>query len=230
MHCDHCCFSCTGKGTFMSQAVFDKCLALCKEFSWDCTLGGGEPTLHPKILDWTMQAALATIETSMEMDGPAVLVITNGKKTETAIKLAQLGHLGVIGAELSQDPWHDEIEERVIKEFTRYNKPFRSRDYGAPRKGNSTIRDVSENILARGRAIENDLSQKDQCACNSICIDPSGDFYRCGCRITKLGNILVDEIPQVCFDHPDECEKDLDRSEYSHDCTEEQAALVSEER
>jgi len=49
MACAHCCFSCTGKGTFMSQEVFDKALEIAKEYNMTVTLGGGEPTLHPKI-------------------------------------------------------------------------------------------------------------------------------------------------------------------------------------
>ena len=204
MNCDHCCFAATGRGTFMSETVFRKTLGIVKEFSGSVTLGGGEPSLHPKILEWCMEAALATIETSMDMDGPAVLVITNGKKTETAIKLAQLGHLGFIQADLSQDPWHDEIDEKVVREFTRYNKNFREKD-----RGHAGIRDVSGGVKAKGRAVENDLSDKEECCCSALFVKPNGDFYPCGCEKTKLGNILTDEIPEFMFNLTGECEDNI---------------------
>jgi len=204
MSCDHCCFAATGRGTFMSESVFNKALGIIKSYDGSVTLGGGEPTLHPKILDWCMEAALATIEASMEQEGQAVLVVTNGKKTETALKLAKLGHLGVICAELSQDPWHDEIDEKVVNEFTRFNKHRWER-----KRGNSGIRNVEGGIKGQGRALENDLSDVSGCACGALFIKPNGDFYPCGCQKTKLGNILTDEIPEFLFNYAGECENDI---------------------
>lgn len=204
MSCAHCCMAATNRGTFMSDTVFHKALGIVKEFGGSVTLGGGEPSLHPKILEWCMEAALATLETSMDMDGPAVLVVTNGKKTDVAIKLAQLGHLGVIQADLSQDPWHDEISEKVVREFTRFNKNQWTKE-----RGHAGIRDVSGGVKARGRAVENGLSDQDGCCCGALFVKPNGDFYPCGCEKTKLGNILVDEIPEFMFNYCGECEDDI---------------------
>ena len=201
MHCAHCLFSCTGKGSFMTAEVFEKCLAIANEYSMDITLGGGEPTLHPQFLKWTMQAVLATVETSMEQDGPAVMVITNGKKTEVALTLAKLAHLGVVQAELSQDEWHEYIDPQVVKEFSRY----KVKEYGTTSKSLARIRTVNR-IVVKGRAAENYLGDHDECGCSCLFIAPNGDFYRCGCKKTKLGNLLTDEIPESLWEHPDECE------------------------
>lgn len=201
MTCDHCYFSANGKGTLMSQEVFDKALAIAANYSNDITIGGGEPTLHPQILPWVMQAALSAIETSMDMDGPSVLVVTNGKKKDVAIKLAKMAHLGIIQCDLSQDPWHDPISPEVVKEFTRYNKPGTVNG-----KGNAGIRDVSSGVKKKGRAIENGLWRQKGCCCSTMLIAPNGDFYQCGCKKTKLGNILFDPLPDEIFQG--ECEFD----------------------
>lgn len=213
MRCAHCCMSCTGKGTFMTQAVFDKALDLAKRYGMDITIGGGEPTLHPKVLEWCMQAALACLDTSMEWGSPACLIVTNGKKTETAIKLAKMAHLGMIAAELSQDEYHDAINPKVVKEFTRYNRSVRdSGGFGMrEKKGYADIRDVTGGIKAQGRAIENHVDDMEGCACEAMFIAPNGDFYKCGCRKTKLGNIMdIDELPESITENPNECEKDID--------------------
>ncbi len=200
MSCAHCAFACTGKGTFMSQEVFDKCLEVAKEFSMYVTLGGGEPTLHPKCLKWAMDAALALVDVSLDMDGPAVMVITNGKKGKTAVELAKLCKLGVISAELSQDEFHDPIDESTVAAFKRYAS-FRD----VTNEGRNPVLDV-------GRARESHeaglLNVRDGCACSTLFIAPNGDFYACGCKTQKLGNILTDEIPQSYWDHSEECSRD----------------------
>ena len=209
MSCPHCCMNAPrgGKATFMSRKVFDKALEIAQEYGSGITLGGGEPTMHPNFLEWVVDASLACIDASMDMDAPAVLVVTNGKKTETALKLAKLAHLGVVCADLSQDSFHDEIDERVVEEFTRYNKGSR---WGERQRGYAGIRNVDGKVLARGRAVENSLSDEDRCACWALFIKPNGDFYQCGCAITKLGNILTDEIPYCCQENPGECEHDVE--------------------
>jgi MoaA/NifB/PqqE/SkfB family radical SAM enzyme len=207
MTCDHCCFSANGKGSYMTQEVFDKALEIAANFSNDITIGGGEPTLHPQILPWVMQAALASLDTSMDMDGPSVLVVTNGKKKDVALKLAKMAHLGIIQCDLSQDPWHDPISPEVVKEFTRYEE--KPNHYGDTQRKRSYagIRDVSSGVKKKGRAIENGLWRQKGCCCNTMLIAPNGDFYQCGCKKTKLGNILFDPLPYEIF--LGECEFDL---------------------
>lgn len=205
MTCEHCCFSCTGKGSYMAENVFQKALSLAVEYGWSVTLGGGEPTLHPKCLDWVMTAALATIDASMDMDGPAVLVVTNGKKKDIALKLAKLAHLGTIQCDLSQDEWHDPIDPSVVREFSRYsNREGRS---------HAGIRDVTGGVKDKGRAAENCIQDQNGCCCSALFIAPNGDFYHCGCKKTKIGNILTDEIPARNLESLGECEDYLNKNE-----------------
>jgi len=196
MACAHCCFSCTSKGTFMSQAVFDKAIAIAKEYSLWVTLGGGEPTLHPKCLDWVMQASLELVDVSLELDAPAVLVVTNGKKKSVAIQLAKLAKLGVIQAEVSQDEFHEPIDPETVKVFERY---------AAVRNVTGQYGDLP--VIDAGRASEECSNVREGCACPTLFIAPNGDFYGCGCKEKKLGNILTDEIPESYWEKADECHR-----------------------
>lgn len=52
MFCEHCGFSCTAEGEDMSMEVFERTLQVF-EGSY-ITIGGGEPTLHPKIFEMVL--------------------------------------------------------------------------------------------------------------------------------------------------------------------------------
>lgn len=178
MRCPHCCFSCTGKGSFMEQEVFDACLNIVKNYESECTIGGGEPTLHPKILDWLMQAMFECEDISCDKESPNVWLATNGSQTEIAIKISKMARLGMISATLSQDPWHDPIDYEVIKAFSQKSNYL-------------SIRDVSKNgALGVGRAKENNIYKKEGCACEDFFVAPNGDIYQCGCQITKICTIF----------------------------------------
>jgi MoaA/NifB/PqqE/SkfB family radical SAM enzyme len=198
MTCGHCCFSCTGKGSFMTAEVFEKALEIAKEYSQMVTLGGGEPTLHPQCEKWAMQAALELVDVSLDADSPAVMIITNGKRGKVAEKLAKLTKLGVIQAELSQDRFHDPIDPKTVETFKRY----------------AHIRDVTNggrgDVIGVGRASEDDnIPTREGCACSTLFIAPNGDFYGCGCKYKKLGNILTDEVGETYWDHAEECHREL---------------------
>ena len=203
MSCAHCCFSCTGKGTFMSQKVFDKSLEIAKEFSQLVTIGGGEPTLHPKCKEWVMKAALELVDVSLEFDGPSVLIVTNGKRSKIAVELAKLAKLGIIQAELSQDDFHDPIDQRTVEIFKRYAK-IRN-----VTSGNSPVIDVGRASQSHEEGL---LEVRDGCACPTLFIAPNGDFYGCGCKTKKLGNILTDEIPEACWENANECFRQLEEN------------------
>jgi len=179
----------------MSREVFEKAMSLAHDYQWGMTLGGGEPTLHPNLLKWVMDASLNCLDASMDMGSPAVLVVTNGKKKDVALKLAKLGHLGVIQAELSQDMWHDRIDPEVIREFTR----FPASRYGDKKVGHSGIRNVEGGVKGMGRALTNGLQ----------------DVDGCGCQTKKLGNILdlAEGLPKQLLDFPGECQSYVDKHE-----------------
>ena len=191
----------------MTQAVFDKCLEIARSYDCDITIGGGEPTLHPKCIDWVIQAAMSSVDQTINNDFPNVLIVTNGSITDKAIKLARLAHLGMIQADLSQDIWHDQIASKVVLEFERYNRSGRSES----RKGYAGIRNVEDCVKRQGRALENSIGDMDGCACSTVFIAPNGDFYQCGCRLNKIGNILTTDIDTLANDSLfcGECEKDL---------------------
>lgn len=197
MSCAHCCFSCTGEGTFMSRAVFQKCLDIAVDRSQQITLGGGEPTLHPNLIEWATEAAIALLDVTMDNDYPSVLVITNGKKSKPAQILAKMSRAKIISAELSRDLWHEEIDPETVAVFQRY----------------AEFRDVTRGVLAQGRAFENDLYVRPGCACPALFITPSGDFYGCGCQFQKLGNILTDPIPETYWENRDECANERKENE-----------------
>ena len=181
----------------MTQEVFDKALEIAKEFSMFVTLGGGEPTLHPKCLDWSMQAAFQLVDVSLDNDCPVVLIITNGKKAKPAIQLAKMTKLGIIQAELSQDEFHDPIDPKTVDAFKRY----------------AGIRNVTGQygetpVIGVGRALDECSNVRQGCACSTMFVAPNGDFYGCGCKVKKLGNILTDEVSQSYWDRAEECHKE----------------------
>lgn len=114
MSCEHCCFACTDKGEDISLQDAKKAIDEASESGdLDITLGGGEPTMHPQF--WEIAAyAVKTLDRVTEC---GVFVITNGKRTGDALALAWLADHGVLSAELSQDCWHDPIEEEVVEAF-----------------------------------------------------------------------------------------------------------------
>lgn len=185
----------------MSQAVFDKALEIAASRGEFVTIGGGEPTLHPKIIPWLMQAATALVDVTCDFDAPAVLIITNGKKTEVARKVAMMSKANIIRAELSQDEYHDPIDYSTVELFERI----------------ASTRDVTfggrSAVIDAGRAKENDLNVRQGCPCDTLFITPSGDFYGCGCKHKKLGNVLTDDIPESYWEHHDECHRELAEKE-----------------
>lgn len=179
MQCAHCGFSCARSGEHMSLAVLHRALALVQEYRGGLaiTIGGGEPTVHPSfwhIIDQVKKANPYPIPT----------VITNGKLTKTALKLASLAKNGYIRAFLSQDDYHEKIQQEVIAAF----KP--SGDLHDLRQ----IRTIfMGHIINVGRAKENGLGNVDSCLCNVPLIDPRGVIWRCGCKTESLGTVFLSD-------------------------------------
>lgn len=161
MTCAHCCMDAQATGQDMSLKTFRAAL---QEGDY-ITLGGGEPTIHPQF-EKMLLLAIATCE--------SVHIITNGKHKERALLLAKLARAGVIGAELSQDPYHEEIDEAVIQAFTR-SKP---RDAYNPDNDLRGIRDTSQKLLNAGRC---DWVEDESCCCEEEVVTPAGDIKPCGC-------------------------------------------------
>lgn len=192
MRCAHCCFAATGNGDHMSREVYMAALQLAAEYGDYITLGGGEPTLHPEFFVY-LDKAVEFHRKGLIEDAP--FVITNGASKRKAMKLYNRAlKEGDVHVELSQDPWHDPIDPEVVRAFRSHE---RESGYGRHRSSGNRIgvRTV-KTIVPVGRAIQfsNALPMQpkewSQCCCEDLLIDPRGDIWSCGCRHTKLGNVL----------------------------------------
>ena len=156
-------------------------------------LGGGEPTLHPNFWEF-LGLAIGNAE--------YVWLATNGSMTDTAIALAKLAKKGVIGCALSQDPWHDPINPKVINAFSE-GHPLKGREgwIKMDERGNDAreIRNVSSNKekMASFRDPE-DGGLPDICPCEDLFIKPNGDIHLCGCSDSpKIGTVFDGiELPE----------------------------------
>ena len=172
MKCAHCCMSATRKGEDMAWETF-KAAVDQDEYPG---LGGGEPTLHPQFEKFLFYA-IGKCE--------SVWLATNGGITDTALVLARLAQRGVIAADLSQDPWHDEIDPKVVEAFT---KPVDHGPYDA-----RNIRRVSGNVIRQGRAARRDFDglANDGCVCEDFFVKPDGTVRQCGCpKSPVIGDVF----------------------------------------
>lgn len=165
MACAHCGMNCTEQGEDMSFEVFKKSI----DHNDVIVIGGGEPTIHPEFEKFLFYA-LAHCE--------SVFIVTNGKKTDTALALAKLNKLEYhFGAELSQDPYHEPIEDRVVNAFEGH------------------IRDTSQKLINAGRC---DWGDDEVCICDGDAfVKPNGDVYQCGCDDSPKVGSVFDEILQA---------------------------------
>jgi len=164
MHCAHCGMSSHAKGKHMPMDTFKQALKFMEYQGEEAiAIGGGEPTTHPEF--WSI---LGQCIGSFEY----VWMATNGKNTEIALKLANMARRGTISVDLSQDPYHEQIEQRVVKAFQR-----RVRDNSDCRG----VKDTSKYLVNTGRAKLNDLGGYDTCLCPDNIILPSGKIKWCGC-------------------------------------------------
>lgn len=217
MSCAHCCMSCgkNYKGQHMDEYTFQKSLDFLKEYSEYITLGGGEPTLHPKFQDFLIRSIAYTQMYNIDL---APLIITNGSKTDISLWMLynMNGHerdfwdiaqnYGIIyqegnyfDVELSQDRHHDKsiVDDRVIDAFTHFNQ----------------IRNVDGNEIKTGHWRGN-YGRENVCTCPTWQIKPDGKIFLCGCDNSPcIGDIfrgLDWEIQETDFDgcwNTPECEK-----------------------
>ena len=177
MTCAHCCMNAVyapkaRRGLDMSMKTFASAIRLAEERGDTISIGGGEPTVHPKF--WQMLGI--TLGSAAEF----VWLATNGKMTETALALAGLAKGSErFGVALSQDRWHDPIDPRVVSAFKR---------------NGLEIRTVT-NIANVGRAKANGIATDDKCPCPGLMVRPNGDIFPCGCEDAPcIGNVNLGGI------------------------------------
>ena len=188
MRCPHCMFSCTERGRDMSIETVKAACRFTENEEEDLFIGGGEPTLHPQFWEILGLVMASNSAWACSTGTPPVGVVTNGRNAKDAIRLAQLAESGAIMASLSRDQYHEDIEERVVRAFTksemRRQDPHDFRDL---RGRISRVRGVG-----RGRNFEGP-TPCDDC---SLLIAPTGTVWRCSCRRESLGNI---RDPSLCI-------------------------------
>lgn len=196
MTCEHCCMSSSPrahkKSEDMSSWIFSQAVELAYNYGDDVTIGGGEPLLHDNFFNF--------LDKVIEMDfisggcGIHPLVVTNGKRKAQTWKLIDkyLDMDAPIAVDLSTDIYHDPIDDGIRQYFERYQKNRRN-NY-QHRAYNSAVigtRNTESFIIKIGRGI-NIPGAKEGCCCETPLVDVVGDVFSCGCKHTKIGNVVTD--------------------------------------
>ena len=176
MACAHCGYSCSPrKKQFMTIETLKAALSLADAYGESVVIGGGEPTTHP--LFWEF-FGLCMGKRNIEY----VWMATNGKIANTAIALAGLAYGSErFGVALSRDAFHEPISLDVIKAF---------------RDKELEIRDVTNVVVAAGRAKRTMVWSRIDCICEETTVDMQGEIWSCGCKKLSLGNVNNKERPR----------------------------------
>lgn len=174
MECSHCCYSCTSEGIDMDESTFKAACKIAEDYEDYITLGGGEPTIHPKFWQFI---GVALGHASSEM---GVYVVTNGKKKKTALRLARASR-GLLSSSVSNTQYHEGIDSEVLSAFKR-------------KDGRQTaIRGVLESVSRVGRGA-NVFFGEDRCVCNELFITPLGEIFSCACKVVSFGTVREPKI------------------------------------
>jgi MoaA/NifB/PqqE/SkfB family radical SAM enzyme len=185
MTCEHCCYRCTMRGKHMPRKVWQKAIEWATQDD-HVEIGGGEPTLHPDFWE-IIGKCLGTFD--------LVWLATNGSQTNTALALAGLARKGAISCALSRDRFHDPIDQRVVKAFTR-ETGYSANEIVGPfyRHDNDCreIRDVSTSKSGFSPFRDPDMGgDPNNCPGCGLFVTPSGKIKVCGCLDSPIiGNVF----------------------------------------
>jgi hypothetical protein len=164
------------------------------------TIGGGEPTLHPRFFD-ILERCLKRFD--------HVWFATNGSVTESMYRIhnimqdqdyesfectcteedleyyeCECDHQVIysnskLAVDISSDHYHDPIDERVVNLWKRMSKD----------NHNYNFRDVAHSgggVSNQGRAARTGAGQGNHCVCSDIIIKPDGRLKMCGCHFSPI--------------------------------------------
>lgn len=214
MHCDHCCMdSSRSRKGFMDEATFSLALSMAIDHDGCVTIGGGEPTLHPKFFDFLNDARRAFRNGDLSC---SPFVVTNGKNKRRALRLLKETQpdddCGMyvdsrfpngepktwhdepgVYVELSIDYFHEPIDPMIMRLYVDAQRRKDNNRYGRILEAAGT-RDTSGHIMPIGRALKNGIVAKDKtaCACETMFIAPDGKVFSCGCKHTQIGDLRYD--------------------------------------
>lgn len=191
MNCPHCCYSCSMRGKHGDYMMIRDSIAYARDHGGDecISIGGGEPTLHPKFFD-ILVACLT--------DFDYVWMATNGSQTKTMYRLRDIINQedsifqeDKLTIALSQDYFHDEIDHMVV---TMWEAGVKRRPQGFE------IRDVTrsaDGVAGVGRAKRTGAGWGERCVCSELIIKPDGRIKLCGCPGSPvIGDVHSGIIPQ----------------------------------
>lgn len=222
-HCAHCCYSCTMRGKHGDYNTIIGAIAFARNQDEESiAIGGGEPTLHPRFFD--------ILHHCLE-DFNYVWMATNGSQTKAMHRLANIidgsdydsfepedyctcgpdadpddcycepddliYQEGKLSVALSQDRFHDDINPRVEALWRKK----------AARHCHShfEIRDVSNHVIAEGRAKKTGSGWEEGCVCPDLFIRPDGEIKLCGCtRSPVIGDVwngIESKWEKIIYDH-----------------------------
>lgn len=192
MTCEHCCFACGKRGSFMSLETFKAALKVAVDYGGCIAIGGGEPTLHP---DFEKFLLLAISESG---DDGRPFIVTNGSIKERAMMIAKLTKAGVIEGKLSWDQYHDldMVDSEVFEAFSE------EKNLWGPSYGTTTPYRNPAGVIKAGRARKIKEAREKDCCCTDIFVKPNGNIHHCGCKNSpKIGHVttgITEEIEGDC--------------------------------
>lgn len=185
MLCNHCGYNCTHIGYDVSEKVFKRTIEVAKKLKTSIVFGGGEPTLHPKIIDFVNYTIKNKVRSSL---------ISNGSIKDVMLKLYEIHkkeekekNISLFNLCISLDKHHDlsMISNEVLK-LADERKIF-------------IHSEKNEEIFPAGigRALLNFKETYQGCLCPFPQIKTTGDIYWCACKNTPfIGSIFEDNITE----------------------------------
>lgn len=141
-------------------------------------VGGGEPTLHPKVVDFVKE--LIRMECMVNMS-------TNGSNYNIVMRLMKLAEKNnSFNIRISMDKWHDtnKIHRNIFERALKHNHLL---------IGKLT---QEKDLIAQGRAAKNFFNnvtlKKVECCCKIPFIKPDGTIRYCGCANSPVVSNLFD--------------------------------------
>ena len=185
MACSHCCGNYGPIGEDITEDAFQVAMTyLVDSGQTYITLGGGEPTLHPKF--WQLLGVALSFAHTDDLN---LGLITNGSQTQTALALANIAQSAdsLLHVSLSQDDFHDPIDSRVVRAFERLGGA-----YTGDRFNSHIRRTVWTSVVPLGRAAKWGPNKRARiCGCGGPYIAYDGKLWVCGCQTVQLGTVFA---------------------------------------
>lgn len=184
----------------MSRGVFQSAIQLVNELRTMCTIGGGEPTLHPDFKELVTYAVqnLPQYPEGLEECVPSIHCVTNGKLKGKALWLVDQAKRHRLSVRLSQDWFHEPIHHDVVHAYDPkywntydeehpYTYPYTEEDKKTIWIGHNKLHSVHAH--GRGANIPNSHTLGGKCLCGAIFVQPDGGIYSCGCLCEQIGHV-----------------------------------------